>query len=107
MLVLLKAVRVIAIWLLRVCMERILLPKQKMLFDFNFKEVGFSDEEWEEIPRTSKCVIRSYYLNGRDKEETMLYEFLQTDWKVRQTINRYHLKERPVPRISLADFCLC
>ena len=66
-----------------------------MFFHFPYQKIGFSEEEWEKIPRNDRCVIRDYYLNGRNIRETTTYGFYETPWTIRKVIRIYKLKKRP------------
>lgn len=77
-----------------------------MLFNFEPETVGFYDEEWELIPRTDKVIIRDFFLHGGDKDQVMLYNFYETDKKIRNAVNLYELRARPRLQLSLASFSL-
>lgn len=78
-----------------------------MFLSFAYHQAGFTDEQWEEIPRTDRVIIRDFFLNGRDVDQTMLYNYYETDSKVRKAVKRYDLKTRMMPHFSLADFSFC
>lgn len=75
-----------------------------MFFNFPYESIGFSEEEWEDVSRTDKLIIRDFYLNGCDKDQTMLFGFYETDRKVRTAIKKYNLPQRVHPQLSVAMF---
>lgn len=77
-----------------------------MFYNFNPSEAGFSDETWDAIPRTDKVIVRDWYLNGGNNDDTMLYGFYETDFSIRSAVNKYELRARPRIQISLAHFHL-
>lgn len=78
-----------------------------MFLRFPFHDIGFSDDEWEELPRGDRVLIRDYYLNGKDSEQTLLYAEYDTAYQVRKIERRYELKSRPEIHFVLSDFHFC
>lgn len=66
-----------------------------MFIDFPYRDIGFSDEEWEAIPCGVRRVIRDYYLNRKNADQTMLYCYYDTGYQVRKVEREYKLEERP------------
>lgn len=77
-----------------------------MFYNFEPSEAQFSDEEWDTIPRTDKVIIRDWYLNGCNNDQTMMYGFYETEFKVRRAVDKYELRARPRVQLSLASFRL-
>lgn len=77
-----------------------------MLFNFDHREAGYTDDEWESIPRTDKVIIRDWHLHGGDKDQVMLFNFYETDRKIRRAVDIYELREKPLLQISLASLSL-
>ncbi len=74
-----------------------------MFYDFPYLKAGFKEEEWEEVPRTDKVIIKAFYMNEGDLDQTMLSEFYETDRKVRGAVKTYGLFSRPFVQVKLAD----
>lgn len=77
-----------------------------MFFNFDHAEADFTDEQWDDIPRTDKVIIRDFFLNDCNVDQTMLYGYYETDFKVRQAVHKYELRARPRIALSLARFHL-
>ncbi len=75
-----------------------------MLYRFPFHLAGFTEDEWETMPRGDRVLVRDYYLNGRDTDQTMLYGEFETDYQPRKVSRKYKLEERPDVFISLDHF---
>lgn len=75
-----------------------------MFYRFPYHQAGFSDEEWEVMPRGDRVLVRSYYLNGRDTDQTMLFDEFDTDYQPRKVARKYKLETRPDVFISLDHF---
>jgi hypothetical protein len=74
-----------------------------MLYDFPYLAAGFTEEEWDGIPRTDKTIIRDYYLFGGNQDKMLSFEFYDTDRKIRGAMKIYHLRARPfLTQLSLA-----
>lgn len=74
-----------------------------MFYRFPYIAVGFSDEEWEGMPRGHRVLIRDWYLNGRDRDQTLLYDEFDTYSQVWRIEKKYKLKERPIVKINVWD----
>ena len=79
----------------------------KMFWMLPYQKVGFSEEEWENIPRGDRCIIRDYYLNDCDREETLKYSYYQTMHQVRMVERKYDLESRPLLSIRIEELTLC
>ena len=77
-----------------------------MFFELIPRRIGFTEKEWEKIPKGQRRLIRDYHLNGCDKMATINYRYDDTDFEVRRTIKIYHLEERPTHVLNAEDFCL-
>lgn len=77
-----------------------------MFHHFDYFRYGFTDEEWDEIPRVDKVIIRDYALNGGDRDQTMWYGYYETIYQVRKAEKEYHLDRRPKIHFSYTDFNL-
>lgn len=77
-----------------------------MLYRFDHTQAGFTDEEWEDVSRGDKVIIRDWYLHGGDKEQVMLFNYYETDRQIRRAVNFYELRSRPLLQISLASFSI-
>lgn len=73
-----------------------------MLFDFPYLQAGFSDEQWDHVPRTDKVIIRDWYLMKGDLDAVMYFGFYQTDRHIRGAVKDYGLRARPQLQLSLA-----
>ena len=78
-----------------------------MLFlDLQPRRIGFTDKQWNDIPKGQRRLIRDYHLNGCNKKATINYRYDDTDFEVRRVIGIYHLEDRPRNVLSAEDFCL-
>lgn len=77
-----------------------------MFYRFPYHQAGFTDDEWELMPRGDRVLVRDYYLNGRDTDQTMLYDEFETDYQPRRAVQRYQLERRPDVSIRLEHFCI-
>ncbi len=75
-------------------------------YDFRYDHVGFTDEDWDEITRGDKMIIRDYYLNHRDITCTQLYSFYSKPDKVEKVERAYHLSYRPPLFIDINELWL-
>lgn len=62
--------------------------------------------EWDAIPRGDKAIIRDYYLNGTDTDQTAIYGFWETTHQVRKAEKTYELENRPKLYITAETFRL-
>jgi len=65
-----------------------------MFLNFDHRVVDFEDEEWEEISRTDKVIIRSWFLHSGDNDQAALAEYYETDRSVRDAVKNYGLIDR-------------
>lgn len=72
-----------------------------MFFVFPFQKLGFTEDQWEGMPRNDRVIIRDFELNNRDVDQTMFYDYYETSSKIRKVINRYNLKSRPQLQLSI------
>jgi hypothetical protein len=77
-----------------------------MFLDFPFEQIGFSEAEWEQMPRNHKVLIRDFALNGYDDTRTVLYDEYQSDYELNKVKRKYKLSQRPVVHFSSTDFCI-
>ena len=77
-----------------------------MFWRIPHQRLGFSDEEWETMPSGHRRIVKSYVLNGYDREQTSLYEEYETVFQVRKVEKWYGLEQRPKIQLSVDDFCL-
>jgi len=75
-----------------------------VFYRFPFESAGFTQGEWNEMPRGNKMIIKQYYLNDRDDDQTALYAEYETMHQVWRVKNEYNMDARPDVRISFADF---
>ena len=75
-----------------------------MFYNFPYQLAGFSHEDWEELPRGDRVIIRDYYLNGMSWEQTLIYDEYETSYQVRKVEIERKLEERPKISIRVADF---
>lgn len=75
-----------------------------MFYTFPYWDAGFSEEEWENMPRGDKVLIRDYYLNGRNAIRTVLYDEYMSDYQMDKMHRQYHLEGRPNVCISIDSF---
>ena len=72
-----------------------------MLRDFPFEEMGFSEEEWWDIPRPYRCIIRDWCLFDGNEGMIVEWEGYQSDSSIRFADNCYHLSKRPKASFSM------
>lgn len=77
-----------------------------MFLDFRHRDLGFSDEEWEDMPRTHKVLIRDFALNGYDDIRTVLYDSYESDYELNKVKRVYQLSRRPRVQFSVQDFTI-
>lgn len=75
-----------------------------MLFNFDYIAAGFKEEEWEDIPRPYKVIIRDWHVHRGDSDQVMLFNYYDTDQQIRRAENIYELRMKPMLQISLANF---
>jgi len=75
-----------------------------MFLEFPFRQIGFSSDEWETMPRTHKVLIRDFYLNGCDDTRTVLYDEYQSDYELNKVKRTYQLSRRPRVQFASTDF---
>ncbi len=68
--------------------------------------LGFSEDEWDTMNRGDRVIIRDYYLNGGDREQTSLYCEYDTIYQVRKVERKYNLEQRPKLVIRFTNFQL-
>jgi hypothetical protein len=77
-----------------------------MFFQLPYKQLGFTDEEWEEITPGDRRLIRDWELNGRNELRTVLYNDYIDDSKIRKVLHHYQLRERPQIKLTFSSFNL-
>lgn len=75
-----------------------------MFWHFEPEKAGFTEEEWDRVPRRDRVLIKSYHLNGGDIDQTFLFCEYETQRQVRLTEKRYELEHRPLIQLSYSDF---
>ena len=66
------------------------------MIDIDYVAYGFTDEDWDSIPRTSKVIIRDYAIHcDYDRDLTMMYGYYETIFQVRKVEKIYRLECRP------------
>ena len=75
-----------------------------MFYRFPFYQAGFTEEEWEEMPRGNKVIVRDYFLNKKDREQCLLYGEFETVYQVRKVEKYYDLESRPEIIFCAEDF---
>lgn len=85
---------------------KILYYSPTMIFRFPYEKLGFTNEEWTDMPNVVKRNIRDYYLNGRDRQATKDFAFYDTDFSIRRMEKLYNLRNRPVIVFRSFDFTL-
>lgn len=80
------------------------LPPSVVFLSFPHADAGFSDEEWDSMSRVDRVITRDYFLNGCDREQTLLFGEYQTVFQVRKVERQYDLEHRPKPELSIACF---
>ena len=65
------------------------------MIDFPYIVADFRHDEWEEIPRTDKLIIRDYYLLKGNLDQIMNWSFYETDRKIRGAMKTYVINKRP------------
>lgn len=58
------------------------------------------------MPSGHRRIVKSYVLNGYDREQTSLFEEHDTVYQVRKVEKIYDLESRPRVSVSLEDFCV-
>jgi len=77
-----------------------------MFYSLPYQDLGFSDEEWEEVTSGDKRLIRDWVLNGRNETRTVLYDEYIDDSKIRKVIHQYKLTERPHIQLTYSSFTI-
>lgn len=75
-----------------------------MFLNFDHTVVDFTEDEWESVSRVDKTIIREWFLNGRDNDQTMLSLYYETDKSIWKTVKGYDLKKRAQDKHHLAPF---
>lgn len=75
-----------------------------MFLHFDYLQAGFTDEEWDQMPRRDRVLVRDYQLNGGDADQTAMYAEYDTAFQVEKVEKRYNLKKRPLVYFTFADF---
>ena len=69
---------------------------QPSLFSaFPFFKIGYSAEEWLDIPRNDRVLIRDWYMLDRDETATTVWDEYESEWTIRKVIRTYDLEARP------------
>lgn len=63
---------------------------------FPFCKIGFNAEEWLDIPRNDRVLIRDWYMCDRDETHTTIWDEYESEWTIRKTVRLYDLENRPV-----------
>lgn len=71
------------------------------MVDFPYLSAGFEEDEWYDIPRTDKLIIRDFYLMDGNKDRMVNFGFYESDRSVRGAMKMYALPLRPVLQLSL------
>lgn len=72
--------------------------------DFPYLLLGFSEEEWFDVPRTDKVIIKDWFIFRGNIEGVMRENFYETDFKIRRARDRYSLRNRvEIPTVSCAS----
>ncbi len=74
-----------------------------MFYSFPYLQAGFSHDEWDDVPRTDKVIVRDYFMNEGNCEQASLFGFYDTDRSVRGAIKKYDLHKRPFVQVTLAS----
>ena len=77
-----------------------------MFILFPYKAVGFTESEWDKVPRVKKCIIRSYFLNNRSVRQAAICDYYATDDFVDRTVRDYGIKKTPPIGITVAGSVL-
>lgn len=75
-----------------------------MFFNLRYDLLGFSDNEWWNMTRGDKCLVRDYVLNGYDETQTLMYDEYESARQVRHVTKKYDLEKRPRIALSHSDF---
>tara|TARA_Y100000310_G_scaffold26154_3_gene24969 strand:+ start:3894 stop:4133 length:240 start_codon:yes stop_codon:yes gene_type:complete len=73
-----------------------------MFMLFPFEQAGFTETEWEKVPRVKKCIVRSYFLNNRDVRQAAICDYYETSDFVHRTVKHYKLEDIPPLGIRVA-----
>ncbi len=64
------------------------------MFDFPYLIAGFTEDEWFDVPRTDKVIIKDWYIFHGNMDFVMRENFYETDGKIRKARDRYGLRNK-------------
>jgi hypothetical protein len=67
-----------------------------MLPAFPFYKIGFNAEEWLDIPRNDRVLIRDWYMCDMDETHTTIWDEYESEWTINKAKRLYNLETRPV-----------
>ncbi len=76
---------------------------QHVFYSFPYQLAGFTHDEWEAMPRGDRVLIRDYYLNGEDADQTAIYNEYETMHQVWKIKRDHNMDTRPNIKITYSD----
>ena len=77
-----------------------------MFYELQYRDLGFREDEWEDITAGDKRLIRDWVLNGYSDMRVVLYDEYLDDTRIKKLRQKYQLDERPKIKVSLTQIHL-
>ena len=73
-------------------------------YETPYREMGFRDDQWEEVTSGDKRLIRDWIFNGYNDLQVVIYDDYRDDTRIRMLRQKYSLDERPKIHINWTSF---